>query len=321
MQIHVILSIVHPNDIGEVDCEYFLRVACTVIPSMFDAGTFMDKAATIYKEKQDAQAKAELEELQGLTGPLSTKRRGADDEDQEDVQANAPDREAVEQQLRKIVEFQVGGSANSNSVHVAKFLEAMHHESVAQCQLWESELHGFIAEAEIDERGEIAYHEHIKVWVPIMFELRRSRVYDAITSKDWSLDAQQLIDLSEYEKEFPMILPYDDDDQRPGSQNSRRRPSLGKNIQRRPSSRQLRHSRSSTKEGIDHEQIHRMSRRNTGDKSSKRPQSRGDKRPKSRDGDHRRPASRAGSTRSLQRSNSTCSQDSNYSQKSNASRR
>merc|ERR1712224_926135 len=75
MQIHVILSIVHPSEHGEVDVEYFLRVVCTVIPSMFDAATFMEKASTIQKEKADALAKAELEELQGLTSSLATKRR------------------------------------------------------------------------------------------------------------------------------------------------------------------------------------------------------------------------------------------------------
>lgn len=323
MQIHVLLSIVHPNEVGDVDVEYFLRVACTVIPSMFDAATFMDKAATIYKEKQDAQAKAELEELQGIAGPLSTKRR-LDDEDVEDVQANAPDRDAVEKTLIHIASTL---DEKHRGLHYQKFLEAMHHESVSQCQLWESELRGFIAEAEIDERGEIAYHEHIRTWVPIIFELRRSRVYDAITSKDWGLNAPQLIDLSEYEEKFPLYLPYDPENpDRPGSQNSRRRPSLrGRRPSlgrgERPSSRQLRHSRSSNKDGIEDQAV--LKRRNTGDKSSNkpRPNSRQD-RPASRgEGAYRRPVSRTGSSKSLQRNNSSSSVESMASQRSNISRR
>lgn len=32
MQIHVILSIVHPDEHGDVEFGYFLRVCCTVIP-------------------------------------------------------------------------------------------------------------------------------------------------------------------------------------------------------------------------------------------------------------------------------------------------
>merc|ERR1719356_1822485 len=98
MQIHVILSIVHPNEYGDVDCEYFIRVCCTVIPYMFDATAFMEKASTIAKDKADALAKQELEELQGLAGSLAAKRR-ADDEDPEDAQANAPDRDSVEKAL------------------------------------------------------------------------------------------------------------------------------------------------------------------------------------------------------------------------------
>merc|ERR1719420_2685226 len=97
MQIHVILSIVHPNEYGEVDCEYFIRVCCTVIPYMFDATAFMEKASTIAKDKADALAKQELEELQGLSSSLAKRR--TEDEDQEDVQANAPDRDSVEKAL------------------------------------------------------------------------------------------------------------------------------------------------------------------------------------------------------------------------------
>ena len=37
---------------------------CTVIPWMFDTAAFAEKAATIAKEKADALAKQELEELQ-----------------------------------------------------------------------------------------------------------------------------------------------------------------------------------------------------------------------------------------------------------------
>ena len=41
---------------------------CTVIPWMFDTAAFAEKAATIAKEKADALAKQELEELQAAGG-------------------------------------------------------------------------------------------------------------------------------------------------------------------------------------------------------------------------------------------------------------
>merc|ERR1712217_248748 len=150
MQIHVILSIIHPDERGDVDFEYFLRVCCTVIPHMFDTAAFVEKAQSIAKEKADALAKQELEELQGITSSLAAKRR-LDDEDQEDVQANAPDRDAVEKAL-----IHVGSQADEKhrqqpSLEIRRFLEAMRHESVQQCQLSESEMRGFIAEADINE--------------------------------------------------------------------------------------------------------------------------------------------------------------------------
>merc|ERR1711871_905761 len=118
----------------------------------------------------------------------------------------------------------------------------MHHESVQQCQLSEAELRGFIAEADIDERDEIGYVDHIKMWVPIIFELRKSRVYDSILAKDWGLGNENLIDLSRYEEQF-LLLPSEDGARNP----SDRRPSLSRHQQRRPSSRGGRMSRTSTK--------------------------------------------------------------------------
>lgn len=71
MQIHVILCILQPNEHGEVDAQYFLDVCCTVIPHLYDIAVFEEKASTIAKDKADAQAKQELEELQGLQRNLT----------------------------------------------------------------------------------------------------------------------------------------------------------------------------------------------------------------------------------------------------------
>eukprot|EP00927_Polykrikos_kofoidii_P077534 TRINITY_DN74471_c0_g1_i1.p1 TRINITY_DN74471_c0_g1~~TRINITY_DN74471_c0_g1_i1.p1 ORF type:complete len:673 (+),score=144.94 TRINITY_DN74471_c0_g1_i1:200-2218(+) len=220
MQIHVILSIVHPNELGEVDVEYFLRVCCTVIPQMFDTVAFTEKAQHIAKDKADALAKQEMEELQGITSSMSVKHR-ANDEDEDDVHANAPDRDAVEKAMAHVCTPIDDRHRQQPTLDVMKFVEAMHHEQVQQCQLSEAELRGFIAEAEIDESGEIAYVDHIKTWVPIVFELRKSRVYDVILQKDWGMDAQHLLDLSDYELVFPLhVLRTASEDSREGDSRS-----------------------------------------------------------------------------------------------------
>uniref|UniRef100_A0A7S1F5Z8 EF-hand domain-containing protein n=1 Tax=Noctiluca scintillans TaxID=2966 RepID=A0A7S1F5Z8_NOCSC len=214
MQIHVILSIVHSNHFGQVDVEVFLRVACTVIPNIFDAALFMDKATTIAKEKADLLAKQEAEELQGITASIATKRR-VDEDDIEDEKTNAPDREAVEKILQLLCNSVDDRHRQPPTLELQKFRDAMHHESVSQCQLSDAEMRGFLAEVAM-ERGEVLYVEHIRTWVPIIFELRKSRVYDGILAKDWSEGAAHLLDLSEHEAAFPLI----EDSSRPSSANS-----------------------------------------------------------------------------------------------------
>lgn len=293
MQIHVILSIVHPNEYGEVDAEYFLRVACTVIPSMFDAATFMEKASSIREEKDEAQKRAEAQELEAFTTGISASRnRGsADNDDAEDTQANAPDRDAVEKHLIHVCGQHEDKHRQQPTLQVGKFLDAMHPDSVQQCQLQDHELRGFIAEAEIVERDEVAYVEHVKTWVPIIFELRRSHVYDAILSKDWGFEADHLVDLREYESQFPLHL----------SEEHQDRPRSG----RRPSSQgrgRLSRSGSRVLGAADIKNLRRPSSKDGNRKSvSARPRSR--ERSLSR-ANSSRTVSRANSNRSLNQSNS-----------------
>jgi len=183
---------------------------------MFDTAAFAEKASLIAKEKADALAKQELEELQGFTSNTASKKRGDDDEEAQDTTANAPDRDAVEKSLIHVGAQAEMKSRSQPTLEVRRFLEAMKHESVQACQLSEAELRGFISEAEIDERGEVAYVDHIRTWVPIIFELRKSRIYDGILAKEWGPGEDHLIDLSGYEAQFPLQLPRDDEE-RPSS--------------------------------------------------------------------------------------------------------
>eukprot|EP00746_Dinoflagellata_sp_MGD_P161117 gnl/MRDRNA2_/MRDRNA2_88157_c0_seq1.p1 gnl/MRDRNA2_/MRDRNA2_88157_c0~~gnl/MRDRNA2_/MRDRNA2_88157_c0_seq1.p1 ORF type:complete len:770 (+),score=178.37 gnl/MRDRNA2_/MRDRNA2_88157_c0_seq1:70-2310(+) len=216
IQVHVLLSIVKPNEYGWVDVHYFLRICCTVIPLMFDAAKFMEKADLVAKEKADAQAREELEELQGLTGGMASKaNKGNEEEAAEDTHAQGLDKEAVEKTLIHHLTTHDEKRSAHHTLEIAVFLNAMKHEQVAQCQLSDSEMRGFIAEANLDEQGEIAYVEHVKTWVPILFEVRKSRVYDGIVSKDWGSESAPLVDLSRFEEVFPVLhgvapSPYED---------------------------------------------------------------------------------------------------------------
>jgi Ca2+-binding EF-hand superfamily protein len=206
IQVHVLLSIVKPNEYGWVDVNYFLRICCTVIPLMFDAAKFMEKAALVAKEKADAQAREELEELQGLTGGMAAKANKAGEEEAADEHTTQGlDREAVEKTLIHLLTTHDEKRSAHHTLEIAPFLNAMRNDQVTQCQLSDSETRGFIAEANVDENGEIAYVEHVKTWVPILFEVRKSRVYDGIVSKDWGSETAALVDLSRYDEVFPVL--------------------------------------------------------------------------------------------------------------------
>merc|ERR1719409_566764 len=163
MQVHVILCLLVPNAFGLVDLDYFLRLCCTLIPTFFDAGEFVAKAQAIAKENADEQANKELEELTGR------KARQEEDSDEDD---KAPDKEAVEKALKHACDVQEQSKHSPGMLPLAGFLAAMRLEAV-QAQLSEPELRGFIAEAQVDQRGEVQYVDHLKTWIPIMFSMRK----------------------------------------------------------------------------------------------------------------------------------------------------
>jgi len=268
---------------------------------MFDAAAFKVTAENIFKEKADALAKQELEELQGITGGMAAKKSRTDvEEEVEDAQANQPDRDAVEKVLNHAV-----GTAGEGRRHgfldAQRFVEAMRHESVQACQLSEAEMRGFIAEAEVDtQTHEVAYVEHIKMWVPILFELRKSRVYDGIINKDWGYNATHLIDLWEYETVFPLR----------SAERGLRPDSAASNRSHRSSRR---YSRSNSIVGKVSGFEAGLRRKNSfGSRHGTRPDSAAGHAAKP----NRRAASRSGSVRSLARSDSVSSSNSMMSRRS-----
>lgn len=298
MQIHVILMVVHPDEHGYVDFEYFLRVCCTVIPHMFDAFALKEKAEAIAKEKADELDKKEMEELQGLQSSLAKRRM--DEEDQEDAQANAPDRDAVEKALIHVCNVADEKHRQQPTLDVRRFLEAMRQESVQACQLSDPEMRGLIAEAEIDNVShEIAYVEHIKTWVPIVFELRKSRVYDGILNKDWGFDATHLVSLAAYEEKFPTYEGGEGEQySRPSSAASQRSTRSARGGGRRPSSRPGSRPGSAHKgQAGGRQSFSRQSSAGGGERGLRRKGSfrQGGSRPGSQMGGNRRSLSRAGS--------------------------
>jgi hypothetical protein len=52
----------------------------------------------------------------------------------------------------------------------------------------------------------VAYVDHIKTWVPILFELRKSIIYDGILAMEWGSESEELVNLSSYEAKKRKVL-------------------------------------------------------------------------------------------------------------------
>ncbi|CBZ55975.1 conserved hypothetical protein [Neospora caninum Liverpool] len=276
MQIHALLCMLVFDRFGVVHCAQFLEVVCAVVPQLYDCHVFMDRAERIAKEAADAAARAEIEELQGLTGGKSRRKQSTKETDahkgdgfEDSEQGDAPDKETVEKTLIHL--FTVIDDKRRGVIPVQTFISAMRYwatgagssqqaasryspaqllqpsgapsgrpgspsgaggtgaglpgpslslarpasaaglepkgfgpggpqgpsglqsgpagsaaaaaerryaDVVASCRLSVEEITGLLAEVDVDDqRQEVAYQEHIKTWIPIVFEMRKSPVF------------------------------------------------------------------------------------------------------------------------------------------------
>ena len=88
------------------------------------------------------------------------------------------------------------------TIDVAPFVDVMRSDQLQNsCQFSDREIRGLMAEAFIDEQGEIPYVDHVKTWLPILFEMRKSKYYEVLFTK---FDDLRLVDLSHWEESYPV---------------------------------------------------------------------------------------------------------------------
>eukprot|EP00746_Dinoflagellata_sp_MGD_P164134 gnl/MRDRNA2_/MRDRNA2_92598_c0_seq1.p1 gnl/MRDRNA2_/MRDRNA2_92598_c0~~gnl/MRDRNA2_/MRDRNA2_92598_c0_seq1.p1 ORF type:complete len:791 (+),score=149.74 gnl/MRDRNA2_/MRDRNA2_92598_c0_seq1:62-2434(+) len=207
LQIHVILCMTPANVKGLVNCHEFLQVCCAVIPHMFSSELFVDFAANVADEAAAATKRAELAELEAMTKGM-TAAAGAE-EDQapagEEVVAEV-DREQVEKSLTHAFSLLDDGRKGVLSAETIHRVLTSADAQVQSCQLSEAELLGLAAEMSLDQNADVAYKEHVQTWVPILFELRKSRLYETYLVREPFKDIKKP-DLTELEKEFPVLPP------------------------------------------------------------------------------------------------------------------
>jgi len=199
MQIHVILQYLEPNDEHMVDVHYFIRVVCAIIPRLFDAGLLASTAQLIAAETVEIKNIAELRELEAFVetiGAAMPDRGSVRDIDDDPP----PDRDHVEKALCQIFQMYDKEHTADHTLLLFDFLAALSSEHVAVLRLTPAEVRGFIAELEPDD-SRVRYLDHVKKWVPILFDLRKCKVYHYLVLSGVEL----LADLREYEVAFPVM--------------------------------------------------------------------------------------------------------------------
>eukprot|EP00747_Dinoflagellata_sp_TGD_P214689 gnl/TRDRNA2_/TRDRNA2_87515_c1_seq1.p1 gnl/TRDRNA2_/TRDRNA2_87515_c1~~gnl/TRDRNA2_/TRDRNA2_87515_c1_seq1.p1 ORF type:complete len:666 (-),score=137.87 gnl/TRDRNA2_/TRDRNA2_87515_c1_seq1:93-2090(-) len=180
LQIHVLLCLAKPDAHGYVDAAEFLKMCCTIIPHLFNAEKFVGTAERLQAEHAEMLKAKESAELAALGGGRAMTRQNAEgDEGADSKHAVAEvDRETVEKTLIQV--FSLLDDTHRNPVVLppeTMFNVLMSTDmQVQSCALSETEICGLAAEMTLDADGQCAYVEHVKRWVPVIFELRRNQL-------------------------------------------------------------------------------------------------------------------------------------------------
>jgi len=175
LHIHTLLCLAQHDVWGNVDIAAFLAMCAAVIPHMFDARLFVETAERLIQEHAEAMRRSENEELAAL-GAARVGQSAQDDEgSQEKVEV---DSDTVEKLLQQVISLNDDEHRNPPSLPPERIFDILqtNEREVQSTQLSSFELTGFLAEMQTDAEGLVAYVEHIKKWVPLIFEQRKHRL-------------------------------------------------------------------------------------------------------------------------------------------------
>merc|ERR1711904_671706 len=154
--------------------------------------------------------RAEMAELEAMTKGMQA--AAADDEEEnqkETTEVVEVDREQVEKSLTHAFSLLDDGRRGVLAAETINKVLTSADAQVQSCQLSDPELRGLVAELVVDQNGEVAYKDHVQTWVPILFELRKIKIYEPYLQKEPFSNTPGLVlpDLSNLEDEFPLLPP------------------------------------------------------------------------------------------------------------------
>jgi len=194
LQIHVLLCLAPQDDRGYVDPRKFLGICCAVIPHMFDAKGFVETAERLqveYAEEQKARENAELAAL----GAAKVLRQTEEETEEKEM-----DQDTVEKILIQALSLSADARMGDMGERVLPARTMYHMLSdpdaqVASCGITPAEMTGLLAEMSPGENlhstctasgedGEVMIIDHIKRWVPVLFELRKNGLLKGYLKED-----------------------------------------------------------------------------------------------------------------------------------------
>jgi Ca2+-binding EF-hand superfamily protein/ribosomal protein L15 len=204
LQTHVLLCLAEPDDDGFVDLSTYMASLSVVIPHMCDAKIFVETAERLQIEHADATRRNENAELAALGAAQVDQLRQEDGEEKH--QESEADQETVERTLIQVLSVL---DKEHNGMLQPEVIWNVLTGGDAQVQglgLSEFETYGLAAEMTLDDNGLVAYHDHVRRWVPIIFEVRKSPLLGGYLKED-SAETLGIPEpsLDELEKIFPTM--------------------------------------------------------------------------------------------------------------------
>jgi Ca2+-binding EF-hand superfamily protein len=203
-QIHALLCLAAPDSFGIVKVAEFLGMCCVMIPHMFDAKLFVETVDRLILEHAEAMRRAENEEL----AALGAARVGAVQEGEEAQATIEVDQETVEKTLQQILTMNDDEHKTPPALPADKIYRILsdNEKEIQGLQLTSFEVTGFAAEMQMDMDGFVPYVEHIKKWVPIIFEQRKDQLLGRYVEQN-SYETLGLAppDLNKLETMFPLL--------------------------------------------------------------------------------------------------------------------
>jgi len=176
LQIHTLLCLTEPNTQGDVCIQDFLHICIAIIPHMSNASIFTETAERLMLENAEAMKERANAELAALSAAKVTKQDNQDDDDGAKVPEKQVDRETVERTLLQSFALIDETRKPTPTLPPDAIFNCVFNGSDQQVQglcLDELEVAGLLAEMVLDASGEVPYHDFVRRWVPMMFELRQ----------------------------------------------------------------------------------------------------------------------------------------------------